>query len=587
MKRTIKRAWTVVAAVAIVFALSAPASAGKGGSFGGMSRGGMSRGSFSHGGMSSGGFSRGPVSRGSANFGMTRSLAAPRNTMTTRANGGFSPGNFSTRARGTARPSIGQTSSVHNAARQFTNSLSRSRGLSTAPGMNQSRIPSSNSRNRSPVTGSKLDKATGHLNGRRPDRLGDLVKTRVGGISNKDPRRTPGADRITEVLGKARNSNHSLRNHRANAIESVIKSGRTHSGTIAKIDRNKLRDLVKGYEKVATAGSRFGHGKQSGVHSKLTDSQRRDRLLQFNSGGLFAGNAKGALGIEKNIVGGGCFPPHQHHHHHHQHGFDILLGSFWFNHCYGNNYYGQCWQPYYTYPNCRVTFPSYPEVVTVVDTQPIVIDQEIMFESATDESTADNAAAEEPISEPTAEPQVVLAAAKSGEPQTFDQSSNDSTGVDTVEFEALPVTEEPVTDVPATEPKTTSEFDVELVNVKLLNAGDREAQTGPTFQVTVRNAGLKDLERFLVSLVACKDSQIDSSSLHTSMAVEQLAAGEEKVLELTLPVESLSLNRDAAGRPAPFSTLIAAVDSDERVNEGDEENNLALIDRTGMTLASN
>jgi hypothetical protein len=136
------------------------------------------------------------------------------------------------------------------------------------------------------------------------------------------------------------------------------------------------------------------------------------------------------------------------------------------------------------------------------------------------------------------------------------------------------------------DPAVQPELDVELVDVKMLTAGEREAKIGPRFQVTVRNAGKRDVEKVLVSLVACKGAQIDSNSIHTSAAVDRLAAGEERALELTLPAEALSLNKDADGRTSPFNTLIAAVDSDERVNEGDEENNLALIDRVSFKLAS-
>jgi hypothetical protein len=130
-------------------------------------------------------------------------------------------------------------------------------------------------------------------------------------------------------------------------------------------------------------------------------------------------------------------------------------------------------------------------------------------------------------------------------------------------------------------------MDLELVNVQMVNAGSRESKVGPSFKVTVRNAGKRNLEKFLVSLVACKDAQIDSNSVHASTAVEELAAGAETSLTVTLPLEAMSLNTDAQGRLAPYKSLVAAVDSDERISEGNEENNLALIDRTSIQLANN
>jgi hypothetical protein len=127
---------------------------------------------------------------------------------------------------------------------------------------------------------------------------------------------------------------------------------------------------------------------------------------------------------------------------------------------------------------------------------------------------------------------------------------------------------------------------VELVDVQLIDAGNAQANRGPKFKVIVRNSGKRDLDSFLVSLVACKDTAIDSRSVYAGATVGQLAAGGETAVEVTLAVESLAINRDDQGRAAPYDTLIAAVDSDERLSENNEENNLALIDRTSVNLVS-
>ncbi len=511
----------------------------------------------------------------------TRSMG---NSMSTRS--------FSTPARGMVQPSFGQSTSMHNAARQLNGNVSRSRGVSSLPGLDRGRAQVNGSRNRTPVGGGNPGKVGGNSQGRGSDRFSDAVKTRIGGIANKNAVGSRGADRITNMLGKSLNPKNSMRDNRTTSVDSFIKD-RTNSHSVAKIDRSKLRDLVKGFDGVANrrpTGDRIGDHERGGAQDQLVDAIRRNRLPRFTSGSVLAGTATGSLGSEKNFAGGGCFPAHKHHHHphHHNHGLGIHLSSFWFDHCHDHHYYDQCWKPYYTYPNCGVTFASYPEIVTVVDTQPIVIDEEITLEPAPDEETAENTADDESNPQGGVGAEVVLAAATDNEVQADEPSGKPSLENDSADVEVTqPATTGPAAEGSAREPKAQSEFDVELVNVKMLSAGDLNAKVGPQFQVTVRNAGTRDMEKFLVSLVACKDGQIDSSSLHTSMPVDQLAPGEEKVLELTLPVESLSLNRDAEGRLMPFSTLIAAVDSDERVNEGDEENNLALIDRTSMKLAGN
>jgi hypothetical protein len=240
-----------------------------------------------------------------------------------------------------------------------------------------------------------------------------------------------------------------------------------------------------------------------------------------------------------------------------------------------------------------VTFVTYPEVpvasteiVTVAATKPILLEEEIDLSSPSDSIVAEEAPLSEVAASDDAADDVAaalaeaLAAARAAseaatEPTALDQPANETRDGE-VKSESLPA-----------ELAEQLDMDLELINVEIADAGNRDADQGPRFKVTIRNAGKRDLEKFLVSLVACKDAQIDSASLHASATVDALAAGGETTVEVTLPAASLTLNRDVDGREAPFSTLIAAVDSDERINEGNEENNLSLIDRTSIRLAGN
>jgi subtilase family serine protease len=167
-----------------------------------------------------------------------------------------------------------------------------------------------------------------------------------------------------------------------------------------------------------------------------------------------------------------------------------------------------------------------------------------------------------------------LAAASTASDESNGSASADSDGT---------LTAEPAKDAG---PAIESDADLELIDVRMVDAG-KATTNGPRFKVTVRNVGKRALDAFLVSLVACKDAQIDSTSVHASTTVDKLAAGDEATVEVAFAANSLYLGSNAGGNKAGFNTLIADVDSDERVSEGNEENNLALLDLTEIKLVSN
>jgi hypothetical protein len=362
--------------------------------------------------------------------------------------------------------------------------------------------------------------------------------------------------------------------------------GRINTGNVAKIDRSKLRDLVKGIEGGKVARLAGGNRRDDLAGARVADAFRGGRNARFNTAGWLANGAAPLKPLEKSLLAGGCFPSDKDHWHH-EHGLGFYLGNLWLGHCHdyhNHDYYDYCWQPYYVAPTCSVTFGTYPEVVTVVDAYPIPVDQEVHLDVDLSEPANAEATGAEPAVDEALDAEVTLAAAEVDEP-AVEEPADEGDLEDHADSAEGTAAESTIVMSPR-DPAVQPEFDVELVDVRMLTPGEREANVGPRFQVMVRNAGKRDVEKFLVSLVACKEVQIDTSAIHTSAAVERLAAGEERALELTLPVEALSLNQDAEGRASPFKTLIAAVDSDERVNEGDEENNLALIDRVSFRLVS-
>lgn len=132
------------------------------------------------------------------------------------------------------------------------------------------------------------------------------------------------------------------------------------------------------------------------------------------------------------------------------------------------------------------------------------------------------------------------------------------------------------------QPVPAKELDVELVDVRVVNPGDLEFKVGPRFRVKLRNNGETAVKKFSVTLVATGEG--DENSPTASKEVASLAPGKEIEVDVRLPVESLTLTRDAQGKPAPFAKLVAAVDSTELLEETDEENNVQVFERTELKM---
>ena len=442
-------------------------------------------------------------------------------------------------------------------------------------------------------------------------KLGDAVKSKLGDVVGRESAKDlghgklgdvskdrPGRDRLSDVLGgKSGLKDSNL--VKGNRLSDVLKGGRLKSGDVAKIDRSKLRDLVKGIEGGKGKGLKGAGVVLAGLDKgKLADVISAGQLKPLKPVDMFGGKIGGFKG-DKGLVSA-CFPHHDHHHGNHW--FDFCFGNSWFDYgydypAYGHYYYyDYCSSPCYTYPSCGVTFVSNPEVVTlspevvtdssevntfspevvtVAATKPILLEEEINLASPSDASTAgENKGSDGQLSVADALSAALAAVSTATDPSDT-AGSGDSSGDTSA---TKPATE--------TRPAVESDVDLELVDVQMVDAG-KETINGPRFKVTVRNVGKRALDSFLVSLVACKDAQIDSTSVHASATVDKLAAGDETTVAVEFASNSLLLGNNARGEKARFNTLIADVDSDERVSEGNEENNLALLDLAEIKLVNN
>jgi hypothetical protein len=553
--------------------------------------------------------------------------------MSVRSMGGMSS-NLSSRSTNLPRGMPG--GSFSSAARSMGGNMSRNPGGSSLGGVRSPVGSIGNSVRNVPTPGGMISKSPitttrpdlGRVVGKQLDsRLnkafdrgaaGNLTKGNLGNLVGRGAVKDLGNGKLGNSVGSK-----DLAGRTGNIIAGSLKSGRIRTGDLAKIDRSKLRDLVRGIEAgkggagglLPTGGSKTLDPIVKGFDkAKLAGAIHAGGLKPFHPGNPLGGKAgfkNGFASKSAGLLAAAGFHHHGHHHHHHHHGhwFDFVFGDFWFDdhydyphydHChYEPHYYDSCWYPVYTYPACGVTFTAYPEVVTLAAAQPITVDQEITLVSTSEELETAKPIVEEELLEEIDELSAMFGgsavdtADESAKQATVEESSaeeatekaSEETSVDATAGDAA-IAETRTSETTAVDPTVQSDMDLELIDVQMVDAGNREAKLGPSFKVTVRNTGKRNLERFLVSLVACKDTAIDSSSVHASTTVDELAAGAETSISVTLPAEAMSLNRDSQGRLAPYNTLVAAVDSDERIGEGNEENNLALIDRTSIKLAN-
>jgi hypothetical protein len=331
MHQSTKRILMTAVATAAVLGLTLPAHAGKGGSFGGMSRGGGS---------------------------MARSMGSMRSSTSARtmSAGNFSSRNFTTPARGMARPSFGQSNAINSSARYMNSSVSRGRGVSSLSG--GQRLPARLGTVQNAAKGTVANRGAfvDKLNGNK--RVSDFVKGSAKGAKALNGG-SFSSNRIQKVVGERLGPQRSSQKKPAGVAESLLK-GRINTRNIAKIDRSKLRDLVKGIESGKVARPVDGDRGDRLVDlsgAKIADALRGGRLGQFNKSARLASNMLPLKAVDKSLLTGGCFPTHDDHFGH-DHWLGLHLGDLWFGHCHDdhyNPYYDYCWQPNYVAPPCTVT----------------------------------------------------------------------------------------------------------------------------------------------------------------------------------------------------------------------------------------
>lgn len=122
----------------------------------------------------------------------------------------------------------------------------------------------------------------------------------------------------------------------------------------------------------------------------------------------------------------------------------------------------------------------------------------------------------------------------------------------------------------------TGSVDLVLEDVKMVENATLVA--GPSYSVRFRNQGLQASATFVVAAVASNDGQFDQDAPKALLEVPGMYAGEMREVTLRLPATAMRMGAEGTA----FSHLILIVDATNVINELDETNNSAVVERAAL-----
>jgi hypothetical protein len=135
-------------------------------------------------------------------------------------------------------------------------------------------------------------------------------------------------------------------------------------------------------------------------------------------------------------------------------------------------------------------------------------------------------------------------------------------------------------DVPEVQVVAPEQLDLQLLAVRFVDAGHPEEKLGPRYRVWIRNNSKTPITTpFDVMLMAGNDKPLVAALPGQGVRVPAIEAGDVQSVDIRLPLEVTTMNRDAAGQPAPFSMLHVLADANRAINDITRENNGAIIPR--------
>jgi hypothetical protein len=138
-----------------------------------------------------------------------------------------------------------------------------------------------------------------------------------------------------------------------------------------------------------------------------------------------------------------------------------------------------------------------------------------------------------------------------------------------------------------TESTSGKAFDIELLEVRLIDAGSFERKAGPRYRLSYRNNGQVESPKFLVTVAVDAGEKLTETAEIVTVEAVGVKPGKTQSVDVRMPVEVLTMAMAKDGRFVPFKLLAAIVDSDDSLEETNEDNNLMVLSRDAIKSVKN
>jgi hypothetical protein len=125
-------------------------------------------------------------------------------------------------------------------------------------------------------------------------------------------------------------------------------------------------------------------------------------------------------------------------------------------------------------------------------------------------------------------------------------------------------------------------IDLELVDIRLVDAGSLSDGVGPRFRLFCRNNGTLEAPKFHVSVMANLGSALSEKAYLVTVESVGIKPGKTQTVDVQMPPEILKMKGSQDHWPRPFDLLGAMLDSDESLTETNEKNNTLVLTRDSI-----
>jgi hypothetical protein len=123
-------------------------------------------------------------------------------------------------------------------------------------------------------------------------------------------------------------------------------------------------------------------------------------------------------------------------------------------------------------------------------------------------------------------------------------------------------------------------FDLQLLAVRFVDPGHKEEDYGPRYRIWLRNNSRAAIGGpFNVTIVAANGPELEGELPQAGVTVPEMDADTVIPVDVRLPFDANRMNITAQGQRTPFTHLHVLVDSHRDLQEDDESNNGAILDR--------